>query len=110
MSPTTPEPMVHLEVSTIAQIKHVLQYEPDKMNYDDTEPLTSQTHHFDRDWTTHIQIGKTRFYLLERLVDWFYLLTHRPKFTKANLVLTEFINERCGIFRMPCDSDKDQKV
>lgn len=50
----------------------------------DTEPLFSPSHKPHIDWTTRIQVGHTRFYKLEKLIDWFVLRFSRPKLTDSN--------------------------
>ena len=51
----------------------------------DSLPLFSAKHEPDPDWTTRIQIGRKRFYTLERIIDTVRLFIFRPKISKEAL-------------------------
>ena len=52
--------------------------------YNDNKPLNSIQHPADPDFTTRIQIGSKRFYLIEKIINWFYFRFHRPKLSNDN--------------------------
>ena len=51
----------------------------------DNTPFFSGKHRIDPEWTTRIQIGRVRFNVLEKIIDYIILFFNPPKFTKSNL-------------------------
>ena len=51
----------------------------------DNTLLFSGKHKIDQEWTTRIQIGRVRFNILEKIIDYIILFFNPSKFTKSNL-------------------------